>query len=129
MFRQLPEVRALLPAIRRRRLAIVTGLLAAAFSPARADDEAELARALKFSREYFARTPFVAEVSLQPREMEGLPTRFSYERRQNVERITTEFGQVFARKKRSGWLRLNDWAKTATRPTPNEVADLASRVY
>ena len=112
-----------------RLLAIAIGLLAVAFSAARADDEAQLARALQFSRELFAKTPLFAEVTLQPRDGESLPTHFDYERRRNIERIKTEFGQVFARRKSGGWLRSDDWAKTGTHASPNEVADLESRVY
>src|SRR6266480_1293593 len=97
------------------------GLLAVAFYPARADDEAQLSRALQFSREFFAKTHLVAEVTLQPREEASLATQFSYERRQNVERIKTELGQVFARKKGGGWLKSDDWGKTGSRVTPTEV--------
>jgi hypothetical protein len=115
--------------MRERFFATMIGFLAVAFSPARADDEAQLARALKFSREFFVKTPFVAEVNLQPHEEGSLPAHFDYERRRNVERIRTEFGQVFARRQASGWLKSDDWGKTGARATPNEVADLASRVY
>ena len=109
-------------------LPTAVGLLAT-LSSAQADDEAQLSRALQFSREFFAKTQLVAEVTLQPREEASLATQFSYERRQNVERIKTELGQVFARKKGGGWLKSDDWGKTGSRATPNEVADLASRIY
>lgn len=112
-----------------RFLATAVGLLSVALSSARADDEAQLARALKFSREFFAKADLLAEVTLQPRDGDSLPTHFDYERRRNVERIKTEFGQVFARKKGGSWLKSDNWAKTGTHATPNEVADLASRVY
>src|SRR2546421_2829869 len=112
-----------------RLLAIAIGLLAVAFSAARADDEAQLSRALQFSRQFFAKTQLVADVTLQPRQEDSLPTHFTYERRRNIERIKTEFGQVFARKKGGSWLKSVDWAKTGSRATPNEVADLVSRVY
>lgn len=113
----------------RRVRATALALLAVSFAAARADDEAQLSRALQFSRQLFAQTQWIAEVTLQSREEQSLPSHFTYERRRNVERIKTELGQVFARKKGGSWLKSDDWAKTGTGVAPNEVADLASRVY
>ena len=112
-----------------RFAATTAALLAAAFSTAQADEETQLVKALKFSREFFAGTHMFAEVSLQSRHEESLPTYFSYERRSDVERIKTEYGQIFARKKGATWVKSDDWAETGTPATPKEIVDLESRLY
>jgi len=95
-------------------LAVVVASLAVASSRASADDGAQLVRALQFSREFFAKTHLVAEVILQQREGNTPATHFSYDRYPDVERIKTELGQVFARRKGSTWLKSDDWAKTGS---------------
>jgi hypothetical protein len=110
-------------------LAVVVASLAVASSRASADDGAQLVRALQFSREFFAKTHLVAEVILQQREGNTPATHFSYDRYPDVERIKTELGQVFARRKGSTWLKSDDWAKTGSPVAANEVTDIESRIY
>src|ERR1051325_4905366 len=112
-----------------KQFMVTVAVLLTTVALARADDEALLVRALKFSREFFEKAHLIAEVNLQQRGEESLPRRFSYERRPDGEQIKTELGQTFARKKGQGWSRSNDWGKTGVPATANEVADLASRIY